>query len=99
MTAEFAITLPVVIIVLGIIVGALTLAAQRITLTSAAHEIARLEARGDAHSVAQRLLFLTENTQLQRETSAGLHCVILNLTPENVFLRVISVTARGCAAT
>ena len=43
-TAEFAIVLPVVVAILGLVIGAITLAAHRMTLVSLSAELARFEA-------------------------------------------------------
>ena len=45
-TAEFAVALPAMLLVLLLAIGAIALATQRLSLSSAAAQMARLEARG-----------------------------------------------------
>jgi hypothetical protein len=51
-TAEFAVALPAVLLVLLLAIGAVMLSAQRLSLSSAAAQMARHEARGDAAAAA-----------------------------------------------
>ncbi|QYM77102.1 TadE family type IV pilus minor pilin [Leucobacter luti] len=98
MTAEFAIVLPVVVAVLGLVIGAVTLAAHRITLVSLAGEVARLEARGDTDAARVRLANLSAGTEITRDTRAGLHCVELRAAPMSGLLGGITIGAESCAA-
>lgn len=97
-TAEFAVMLPAVLIVVGIIISAITLSSQRILIVSASHEIARLEARGDANLAAAKIALLPEGTTLSRDERGGLKCIILTLQPVVGPLQVIKISAVGCAA-
>lgn len=98
-TAEFAVMLPAAIAVLGLMVGAISLAAHRIGLVSVAGEVARLEARGDASGaeavLASRSPIVTGVSRVER---GPLLCVELTASPGIGPLRVIPVSARSCAA-
>lgn len=96
-TAEFVILLPAVLLVLGFAIGAITLAAHRLTLTSAAAEVARLEARGD-HAAAVARLSVLPHVQREQAENNGVLCVTLASRPGNSLLQFIEVRARGCAA-
>lgn len=98
MTAEFAIVLPVVIAVLGLVIGAITLAAQRITLVASSAELARFEARGDTAQAEARLGELDTATEVTRRTRGVLHCVELSSAPIGGLLRAVTIRAESCAA-
>lgn len=98
MTAEFVVVLPAVLAVLVVALVAILLAAQRVTLTSAAFEISRLEARGDTAAAAMQLGRLAGGTTVARERDGLLHCVRLSARPGAGLLSTIEVSARGCAA-
>ena len=97
-TAEFAITLPVVLLVLGVVIGGLTLASYRVGITGLAGDLARLEARGDTAQAAARLDEHTGPVALSRSTSGSLHCVTAHASPGSGLLAALSVEARSCAA-
>jgi Flp pilus assembly protein TadG len=80
-TAEFAIVLPVALLVLGLILGAVLLGAHRVALTSAAADLARLEARGDTALAAERADQLPTGTRIDRADRGGLRCVTLSASP------------------
>lgn len=96
-TAEFALTLPAVIAILAVILGALTLSTQRIVTTSLAAEIARHEARGDHAAAAEQLTKLPQGTQIRRSDTANLHCVELTTGVKTGPLRALSVAVESCA--
>lgn len=96
MTAEFAIVLPAVVAVLGIVIGGVALSAHRITLVSAAAEAARLEARGE--SAEQRLGELGSGVTVSRSERDGLHCVALASRPVGGLLASVAVHGTSCAA-
>ncbi|SJN11323.1 hypothetical protein FM113_11660 [Leucobacter sp. 7(1)] len=98
MTAEFAIVLPVVIAVLGLVIGAITLAAQRIALVSLSAELARFEARGDTSEAEAILARVGEATEVARRADGALHCVELSAAPMGGLLRVITIRTESCAA-
>lgn len=95
-TAEFAVVVPVVLVVLGLVIGGVALSAHRITLVSAAADIARLEARGE--SAEPRLANLGAGVGIERERADGLLCVSLRATPVGGLLAAVGVSAQSCAA-
>lgn len=97
-TAEFVVVLPAVLAVLALAVGAILLATHRVALTSAAAEVARLEARGDDAAAQQRLATLGSKTEVDRERSGSLLCVTLRARPAAGLLAVVELSSRGCAA-
>ena len=97
-TAEFAIVLPAVLMVLGLALGSILLATNRLVLSSAASEVARLEARGDTGAAAERIAALGGGASVQREGRGALHCVALTASPGRGALSLIEVSGRGCAA-
>lgn len=97
MTAEFVIALPAVLVVLGLAIGAIFLATERVVLTSAAAEVARLEARGDASAARERLAALPDVVTVRRSERGSLHCVQLSARPGAGLLSAVRVGARGCA--
>lgn len=96
-TAEFAIVLPVVVAVLGLVIGAITLAAQRIALVSLSAEIARFEARGDTAEAEAALARVPDPTGVGRRETGSLHCIELSATPMGGLLRAITIQAESCA--
>ena len=97
-TAEFAIVVPAVLAVLGLVIAGVFLAAQRVALTSAAAEIARLEARGDTGLAGERVSALGAGVEVDRASDGLLHCVTLRARPARGPLTRISVDARACSA-
>ncbi|HUH53086.1 MAG TPA: TadE family protein [Microbacteriaceae bacterium] len=98
-TAEFAVTLPVILMVLAVILGALTLATHRISLTSAVYDIARLEARGDVALAQTRMAQLSVETRISQSITDGVLCVTGEQSPGKGILKIIVISATGCAAT
>ena len=97
-TAEFAVVVPAVLVVLGLSVGAVMLAAHRLTLGSAAAEVARLEARGDLAAADARVVALGSGVGVARSRAGPLLCITLTARPGSGALGLISLTADGCAA-
>lgn len=97
-TAEFAIVLPAVLVVLALAVGAIMLSAQRLTLSATAAEVARHEARGDGVSASAILGRLGSGVSVQRRGQGPLHCVTLSSVPAGGLLSVVEISASGCAA-
>lgn len=97
-TAEFAITVPAVLLVLGLVIGSVQLAAERVSLTALAGDVARLEARGDAALAAARIASFTGNPRLARSGGSEVLCVEASSGPRAGVLSAVSVTGRGCAA-
>lgn len=98
-TAEFAIALPVVLMVLVLAVGSIMIATQRLVLNSAAAEIARHEARGDSAAASAVIGGLDAGPNIARSAVGPLHCVTLSMNPGRGLLSAISISGRGCAAT
>ena len=97
-TAEFALVLPVALLVVGLVVGAIVLATHRVALTSTAWEVVRLEARGDGEQAAARVADLPAGTTVSREQRGLLRCVTLVSRPGAGLLAPLTVHATGCAA-
>lgn len=97
-TAEFAITIPAVLLVLGLVIGGVVLAAERVALTALVGDIARLEARGDIALAADRLGSFTGNPRIQRTGDSRILCVTARAGPRAGLLAAVAVSARGCAA-
>lgn len=99
-TAEFAVALPAVLMVLLLAVGSIMLATQKLTLSSAAAQVARLEARGDAAGASAVLggLNVRGGVTVQRSTSGPLLCVSLHASPAGGLITRLKVSGRGCAA-
>lgn len=98
-TAEFAVTLPVILMVMAVILGALTLATHRISLTSAVYDIARLEARGDYALAEKRMSQLPSETIISHSITDGVLCVTGERSPGEGILKLVVISATGCAAT
>ena len=97
-TAEFAIVLPVVIAVLGLVIGGTVISAHRISLVAQAGELARAEARGDTAAAGGIEKLLARGVDVAREERGVLHCVALSSAPAGGLLRAVSVRAESCAA-
>ncbi len=107
-TAEFAIVLPAVLLVLVMVISSIQLTSVQLMLTSAAAEVARLEARGDI-GAAQQVLARTLGSEtsptagsgarrVQRATIGEMLCVTLTAAPLPGPLAGLQATGRGCAA-
>ena len=96
-TAEFALTLPIVIAVLALILGALTLATQRVLVTSVAAEIARHEARGDLAAAYEQTRRLPQGANIHRHDTKHLHCVEITTGVNSGPLKALSVEVESCA--
>lgn len=97
-TAEFVVVLPVVVIVLGLVVGGILLSTHRISLVSLAGEIARAEARGDDAAAAAVLARVGGGVTVQRSQEGPLHCVNLRSAPGHGMLTQLGISANSCAA-
>nr|WP_244304498.1 TadE family type IV pilus minor pilin [Leucobacter viscericola] len=98
-TAEFALVLPAVVIVLGLVIGGILLATHRITLVSLAGEISRAEARGDTDAANAVLARVGSDVTIHRSEDGVLHCVSLRSSPASGLLSRITIAASSCAAT
>ena len=97
-TAEFAIGVPAVLLVLGLVVGALQLSAERVALTALAGDLARLEARGDGALAEQRLARYAGTPSIERSSDGRVLCVEAEAGPRAGLLAALTVTGSGCAA-
>lgn len=97
-TAEFVVVLPAVLLVLTLVIGAVMLVTQQLTLTSAAGDLARLEARGDTAAAAARLDGLSTPASAVRRSHGALLCIELSAHPGPGVLAAIEIRATGCAA-
>lgn len=97
-TAEFAITVPAVLVVLAVIVGGVQLAGQQAGLTALAGDLARLEARGDSALAAARRQNFTGNPVIERRETGGVLCVTARASPRTGMLAAVTIEAAGCAA-
>lgn len=98
-TAEFAIVMPAVLVVLGLAIGGILISAHRIALVSLAAQVARLEARGDADLAASALgAWNGSSVEVDRSRQGGLHCVTLRFHPGEGLLSGIRVETLACAA-
>lgn len=96
-TAEFALTIPAVLLILGIAVGSIFLAAERVSLVSLAGEVARLEARGDTVLASARLAEKPA-AAIERTNDGRILCVTAVSRPGPGLLAAVTVSGRGCAA-
>jgi hypothetical protein len=96
-TAEFAVVMPAVLIVLGVVIGGIFLAAHRVTLVSVSAEVARLEARDDRAAAELLLARLGPAVEVERERQGPLRCLTLTSHPAQGLLAGIALSARSCA--
>jgi len=95
-TAEFAIAMPAVLLVLAVVLGGVQLGGLKLRLESAAAVAARLVARGSAAEPA--LAGVGAPASLTREDRDGLVCVRLSARPPGVAdVLGIGVSGSGCA--
>lgn len=97
-TAEFAIVLPAVLMVLAFAIASIMLSTHRLGLAATAAELARLEARGDTAAAADRLEQLESDVAIERTAQGALHCVVLRSSPLEGALQALTISARACAA-
>jgi hypothetical protein len=77
-TAELVLTLPAVLLILGLALGAMTIQLQRMELVSAASTIARAIARDEPIEIVDAMVSkLGENVNFEIEEELGVVCVIL----------------------
>jgi Flp pilus assembly protein TadG len=99
-TAEFAMAIPVVVLVLACCLGAIQVASQQVRLTDAAADAARTLARGDPPRVAAaRVHRVASSAAMSTSTSGDFVCVRLS-APAGFGLAALAgvrVRASGCA--
>lgn len=97
-TAEFAIIVPAVLLVLALCVGALQTASLQIRVTDAAADAARTLARGDSSSTAQsRVASLVAGASLTSAHSGEFVCATVSVRGSFGPLAAVTVTGRSCA--
>ncbi|MEK6311327.1 MAG: hypothetical protein V4737_01730 [Curtobacterium sp.] len=96
MTAEFAVVLPAVAVVLTLLVAAVVAVDRQGTLQVAAATAARAAGRGDTEAAAVAAASVPGATAAYRRP-AGLVCVELAVPAPGVFAAVV-LRASGCAA-
>ena len=94
-TAEFAVTLPAVLLVIALGVGALSAGARQVRLQDAAADAARLLARGEDAARASRVLTAAvPGAELGVERPGDLVCVVAT-APAGI--PGLTLSARSCA--
>ena len=98
--AEFAVTLPAVLLVIAIGAGAVVAGAQAARLQGAAADAARLAGRGDSSALGALVATLPGRTSIDVDEGERLVCVTLS---SPVVITVLAATrfdvsARACAA-
>ena len=97
-TAEFALAIPAVLVILGVMLGGIYLSSERVALISLAGEVARLEARGDDALAAARIASATRQPTITRESDGRVLCVTATAAPRQGIFSVLNISGRGCAA-
>ncbi|MBP1327016.1 Flp pilus assembly protein TadG [Leucobacter exalbidus] len=97
-TAEFAVVVPAVLVVLALVIGGIVIATNRLTLASAAADISRLEARGDTALAEERISQSGAGLTINRERRGALLCITLHAGAQRGLLAALSVSGEGCAA-
>jgi hypothetical protein len=99
-TAEFAVVLPGVVLVLALCLGAVAVVAQQVTLTSLASSGARMLARGDDPAAMRaRVTQAAPGTTVARSSNGAFVCVALTRPARfgPLGLGALALSARGCA--
>ncbi|GGE99824.1 TadE family type IV pilus minor pilin [Mycetocola zhadangensis] len=99
-TAEFAVALPAVVVVLACCLGAVQVASQQVRLSDAAADAARTLARGDSLSVAaSRVQRVAGEADISTSTSGDFICVELSASAGlgPALAAGIRIRASGCA--
>lgn len=96
-TAEFAVVLPAILLIIGLVIGATMLSASRVAHVSAAYDLARLEARGDHALATERRKDLPPGATAATTTDGNLLCVTVTSNPGRGVLSAITLSATGCA--
>ena len=99
MAAEFAVTLPAVVIVLALCLGAIGVGSQQLRLHDAAASAARALGRGESGvAVAQRVAGSTSGAALESWTADGLICARLSRAAAGpIAVGGLRLVAESCA--
>lgn len=90
-TAEFAISLPAVVVVLALCLSGVQVAGQQLRLQDAAAAAARASARGDSTAIAARI---APGASVNRWSDGDLACVTVTA---RAALFAMPLSASGCA--
>lgn len=97
-TAEFAIVLPVLVLLIAFGVGALGATSARVRLEDAAADAARLVARGDDRAAAaDAVARAMDGARLRLAERDGLVCATASASARVAGVVVVPVTATSCA--
>lgn len=96
-TAELALIIPSVIVLLSVILQVAVLGAARAQLQDAAAFAARLQARGESAGPALKAGPEFPATHISTELRDGLHCVHMRQERRILGIVPVSVESRGCA--
>lgn len=99
-TAEFAVTLPAVILVVAFVTTGLGITSQSVRLADAAAVVARQTARGDRGSVGDTLARLAPGATVSESVGDALVCTELSrVAPIGPLQAAVTLTSRSCAPT
>jgi len=99
-TAEFAVVLPAVIVVVALAVGAVGASAQSVRLADAAAVAARQTARGDVDSVPETLAALAPGAESSSSLQGAIVCLtVARAVSLGPLSGVVTLRARSCAPT
>ena len=97
-TAEFALVVPAVIVVLGCCLGAFQLASLQLTLENAAAVAARTMARGgDGAAAASRAAAVSPGVRLERQDRGDLVCAVARASAGLGLLGPMNLSATSCS--
>lgn len=97
MTAEFAVALPAIVLVLAGCLASVQLAAQQVRLTDAAADAARALGRGESHDAAQAIAVRTSGAAALEVADEG-EFVCARLTASGAgLLAAVRLSAESCA--
>ncbi|SOD71921.1 TadE-like protein [Jatrophihabitans sp. GAS493] len=99
-TAEVAVALPVMLLLLGVGLGGISVAQAQVQAQDAAREAARAAARGDSEMVSAAVRSLGPGAELQLSRSAGIVSARVTLAchPLSNVLPSITLVASAVAA-
>jgi len=99
-TAEFAVVLPAVVLMLALCIGAVNVVAQQVQLASLASSGARMLARGDdSATMRARVGAAAPGTRVTESPDGDFACVAVERQARfgPVGLGTLTLSARGCA--
>lgn len=97
-TAEFALVVPAVIVVLACCLGAFQLASLQLTLENAAAVAARTMARGgDGAAAASRAAAVSPGVRLERQDRGDLVCAVARASAGLGLLGPMNLSATSCS--